>query len=193
MGPHTTLTVEDGVAIVRLVNPPVNALHPAGGQDHAHFLRIIVGLSILMPLSEGAVLYIHDISSSQCWKGSSTTLAKLKQAPMSRLLSSRAPMVGSDRFRGALFLSLGWRVDQRCRLTPSLPTWNAGKFCAGFDINQFTSNGGGGIDGKINEAFLDLLECGPKPTVAAIEALALGGGCEVAMACNARVCTPGQP
>ncbi len=28
----TTLTVEDGVAIVTLVNPPVNALHPDGAR-----------------------------------------------------------------------------------------------------------------------------------------------------------------
>lgn len=28
--PHTTLEVQDGVAVLTLVNPPVNALHPAG-------------------------------------------------------------------------------------------------------------------------------------------------------------------
>ena len=44
---------------------------------------------------------------------------------------------------------------------------------------------------SINDAFCDLLESGPKPTVAAIRALALGGGLEVALACNARLCTPG--
>lgn len=69
-----------------------------------------------------------------------------------------------------------------------------GKFCAGFDINQFASKdneAGGGIDNRINEAFVRLLEDGPKPTVAAVQTLALGGGCEVAIACNARVATPG--
>eukprot|EP00890_Picochlorum_soloecismus_P004308 jgi/Picsp_1/4879/NSC_02244-R1_glyoxysomal fatty acid beta-oxidation multifunctional protein mfp-a len=71
-------------------------------------------------------------------------------------------------------------------------TGYGGKFCAGFDINQFQSgNGGGGIDDRINNAFVELLENGPKPTVAAIQGLALGGGCEVALACNARVATPG--
>jgi hypothetical protein len=34
MSPHTTLAVEDGVAIVTLVNPPVNALHPNGTRIH---------------------------------------------------------------------------------------------------------------------------------------------------------------
>lgn len=65
------------------------------------------------------------------------------------------------------------------------------KFSAGFDINKFAEAGGGGIDSRINNAFCDLLESGPKPTVAAIETLALGGGCEVALACNARVAAPG--
>lgn len=70
----------------------------------------------------------------------------------------------------------------------------AGKFCAGFDINQFASSSGngGGIDDRINDAFVRLIEDGPKPTVAAIQTLALGGGCEVALACNARVATPGS-
>ena len=43
----------------------------------------------------------------------------------------------------------------------------------------------------MNRHLNELLEGGPKPSVAAIQAVALGGGLEVAMACNARVCSPG--
>ena len=46
---------------------------------------------------------------------------------------------------------------------------------------------------RINREFCDLLESGAKPTVAAIQGMALGGGLEVAMACNARISAPGQP
>ena len=61
-------------------------------------------------------------------------------------------------------------------------------FSPGFDIAQFQSkSGGGGIDDNINEAIVSLLEEGPKPTVAAIHGVALGGGLEVAMGCNSRV------
>lgn len=45
---------------------------------------------------------------------------------------------------------------------------------------------------SINDAFRELLEAGVKPTVAAISGMALGGGLEATMACNARLCSPGK-
>jgi len=80
--------------------------------------------------------------------------------------------------------------DPRCKAI--VVTGANNNFSPGFDIQQFKNqSGGGGIDSSINDAFCTVLENGPKPTVAAIHGVALGGGLEVAMACNARVCTPG--
>lgn len=64
-----------------------------------------------------------------------------------------------------------------------------GRFSAGFDVSEFAS--GKGTDATINQQFCELLESGPKPTVAAVAGMALGGGLEVAMACNARIAAPG--
>ncbi|KAL6769994.1 ECH3 [Auxenochlorella protothecoides x Auxenochlorella symbiontica] len=122
--PQTLYAVEDGVAVITLSFPPMNALHP--------------------------------------------------------------------KVLGSLFDNV-----RRAHADPSAKaiviTGANGRFCAGFDINQFQdkSRSGGGIDMSINTAFVELVETGPKPTVAAIEKLALGGGCELALACNARVAAPG--
>ncbi|KAK9827372.1 hypothetical protein WJX81_002997 [Elliptochloris bilobata] len=124
--PGRTATVEygsDGVAVISLQNPPVNALHPA----------VLSGLF--------------------------------------------------DRLREA---------HSRSDVKAIVVTGAKGKFSAGFDINEFGKQaGGGGIDSTINDNFCELLESGPKPTVAAIEGVALGGGLETALACNARLCSPG--
>ncbi|KAL3160104.1 hypothetical protein ABBQ32_010882 [Trebouxia sp. C0010 RCD-2024] len=124
MAPGATMEVgQDGVAIITLANPPVNALHP-------------------------------------------------------KVLSS--------------LFNHAREAHNRSDVKAIVVTGQGGKFSAGFDIQQFlTQSGGGGIDSKINAAFCELLESGPKPTVAAVEGIALGGGCETAMACNARLCTPG--
>ncbi|CAN0855722.1 Glyoxysomal fatty acid beta-oxidation multifunctional protein MFP-a [Linum grandiflorum] len=70
-----------------------------------------------------------------------------------------------------------------------------GKFSGGFDISAFGGVQTGKVDqpkpGYISvEVLTDTVEAARKPSVAAIDGLALGGGLEVAMACHARISTP---
>ncbi|KAK8619631.1 hypothetical protein V6N13_135913 [Hibiscus sabdariffa] len=83
---------------------------------------------------------------------------------------------------------------QRDDVKAIVVTGAKGKFSGGFDISAF-----GGIQkGKVQpksgyisvEVLTDTIEAARKPSVAAIDGLALGGGLEVAMVCHARISTP---
>ena len=72
-------------------------------------------------------------------------------------------------------------------------------FVAGADISEFSGlsrEEGQALAKKGQDIFLQI-ERSPKPIIAAVNGFALGGGCELAMACHFRLCNPtarfGQP
>lgn len=73
-------------------------------------------------------------------------------------------------------------------------------FVAGADISEFTTldgKGGKALAQKGQENVFNKIENSPKPIVAAVNGFALGGGCELAMACHFRLASDtakfGQP
>lgn len=73
-------------------------------------------------------------------------------------------------------------------------------FVAGADITEFLTldaAGGKELAQKGQEMVFTKIENSPKPIVAAVNGFALGGGCELAMACHFRLCSEnakfGQP
>ncbi len=73
-------------------------------------------------------------------------------------------------------------------------------FVAGADISEFLTldaEAGKTLSKKGHEAVFNKIENCPKPIIAAVNGFALGGGCELAMACHFRLCSDnakfGQP
>lgn len=73
-------------------------------------------------------------------------------------------------------------------------------FVAGADISEFLSldaEAGKNLAKKGHENVFNKIENCPKPIIAAVNGFALGGGCELAMACHFRLCSDnakfGQP
>jgi enoyl-CoA hydratase/carnithine racemase len=62
-------------------------------------------------------------------------------------------------------------------------------FCVGSDINEFPEIRDNFVEKKLRRenAVFSRIEAMPKPVIAAINATALGGGCELALACDFRV------
>jgi enoyl-CoA hydratase/carnithine racemase len=85
------------------------------------------------------------------------------------------------------------RVDDTPDLRVLVIAGTGGAFAAGTDISQFRNftSGNDGIEYERRlDAVIDRLERVTRPTIAAVDGPAVGGGCAIALACDLRLCTP---
>lgn len=109
-------------------------------------------------------------------------LNALNDAVIEELDTAADEILGRDDIGGAILTGAGAKA-----------------FVAGADIGELSTQGP--LDGKARalrgQAVLRKLESGGKPIVAAVNGFALGGGCELAMACHIRIASDnakfGQP
>lgn len=104
----------------------------------------------------------------------------LNQAMVSELHDALDDLAARDDVRVLIFTGAGEKA-----------------FMSGADIGELRDRKGPDALGAINSGLFLKVEKFPSPTIAAIRGYALGGGCELSMACDIRICSElskmGQP
>jgi enoyl-CoA hydratase len=109
-------------------------------------------------------------------------LNALNQATMSELEHAFQHIIANPEIKGVIVTGSGSK-----------------SFVAGADISEFVGldQAGGRAFSEKGNAIFKLIEMCPKPVIAAVNGYALGGGCELAMACHMRIASEaarfGQP
>jgi enoyl-CoA hydratase len=105
------------------------------------------------------------------------------------------PDIRANVLSTALWTELGWALDQLAHRPDVagliLESAKPGIFIAGADLKELGGAGSSRVRAliELGHRVLATLEELPFPTVAAIDGAALGGGLEVALACDFRVCS----